>query len=78
MAREQLLPSLTGQEVRDLRRHEARELRALPLDSVAEPCVRNGDRRLVGKGLDELDLLVRVWPRLRPRNEQYSNQLFFE
>src|SRR5262249_47211990 len=58
MTREQLLPAIAREELRNLRRHEACELRPLPLDGVGETCVRDRHGDLVGEGLNELDLFL--------------------
>src|SRR5207248_6482858 len=70
-----LLAILRGHELGHLRRNEARELGSLALDRLEQPGVRSGDRRLVGKGLDEVDLLggVRDW--LGPNEVEDSDEL---
>src|SRR5207245_9812441 len=59
VAGEQWLALFRGDERGDLRRDEARQFRALPLDGVDQTGVRDRDRGLVGERLHELDLLVR-------------------
>ena len=58
MAGEHLLAFLRGDELGDLRRHEAGELRSLPLDRLHQARIGDRDRGLVGKGPQELDLVV--------------------
>ncbi len=58
MSSEELLAVFAGDELRDLRRDESRQLGALPLDRVEQARVRDRDRRLVGEGLHERDVLV--------------------
>ena len=58
VAGEKLLARVGGDELGNLRREEARQLRPLPLDGVDQPRVRDRDRRLIGERLHQLDLLV--------------------
>ena len=58
MAGQELLAVPAGDELCHLRRDEPGELRALPLDRLDQARIRNGDRRLVGEGLDQRDVLV--------------------
>ena len=46
------------------------ELAALVLDFLEQPHVLDRDRRLVGEGRNQLDLLVGEWPHLQPRQGQ--------
>ena len=59
VAREQLLSVVRGDQLGDLRRDEPGKLRALPLDRLECPRVRDRDRGLVGECLDELDMVIR-------------------
>jgi hypothetical protein len=56
---QELLADPAGDELCHLRRDEPGELRALPLDRLDQARIRNRDRRLVGEGLHERDVLVR-------------------
>jgi hypothetical protein len=59
VAGQQPFAVLARDELRDLGRDEARELRALALDRLDQTRVRQCDRRLVGERLDERDVIVR-------------------
>ena len=63
VAGEQLLALLRGDERGNLRRDEARQLRALPLHGIEQPRVGDRDGRLVGERPDEFDVLVGERPR---------------
>ena len=71
-------PSSLGDQVRDLRRHEARELRALALDCVEEPGVGERDGGLVGEGLNEGDVVVGERPRLTAHKDDDANQVVLD
>jgi hypothetical protein len=58
MAGEQPLALLRREQLRDRRRNEPGEFRPLPLDRLEQARVRDRDRGLIGKGLDELDVVV--------------------
>jgi hypothetical protein len=58
MAGQELLAVPAGEELCHLRGDEPGELRPLPLDRLDQARIRNRDRRLVGEGLDERDVLV--------------------
>ena len=55
---QELLAVVAGDELGHLRRDEPGQLRALPLDRIDQARVRDRDRRLVGEGLDERDVVV--------------------
>jgi hypothetical protein len=59
MSRKQLLATFARDQFGDLRRDEAREFRALALDSVDQARVCDRDRGLVGERPHELDVFVR-------------------
>jgi len=78
VAGEQLLTLLRRDELRDLRRDEARQLRPLALDGVDQPCVGNRDRRLVGEGPHQLDLVIREQPRIVAADRDRPDQLVIQ
>jgi hypothetical protein len=70
VSRQQPFAVFARDQVCDLGRDEARELRALALDCVEEPGVGQGDGRLVGEGLNERDVVVRERLRLAAHQDE--------
>ena len=54
-----------------------RKLPALVLDFVEQPHVLDRDHRLVGEGLDQLDLLIGERPHFRTRQYDHANRNIF-
>ena len=52
-----------------------RELAARVLDFLEQPHVLDCDYRLIGKGGDQLDLLVGEWPHDRTRQHERTNRI---
>ena len=52
-----------------------RELAARVLDFLEQPHVLDCDYRLIGKGGDQLDLLVGEWPHDRTRQHERANRI---
>src|SRR5213075_2975305 len=75
---QKLLSVLRGNELRHLRREEAGELTTLALDGVDQPRIGDRDRRLLGKELDKLDVVLgeRSWS--DPYDSDHADQLVLE
>src|SRR5262249_62211025 len=54
-----------------------RELPVLILDFVEQPHILNRDHSLIGKGLDQLDLLVGEWSHDRAVQAKHANRCPF-
>jgi len=66
---------LAGQQLRDARRNETRQLRPLSFHRVEQPRVRDRDRRLIGERPHELDVLVGERLRFDAHDVQRADQL---
>src|SRR4029450_2803305 len=78
VAGEEPLPVLARDQLCHLGREKPRELFALPGDRFEQASVREGDRRLIRKSLDERDVRVAEGLRFATDEDDDADQLLLE